>query len=221
MFCGRLNQSGILDEFGNAGNHFAFDESSMETISCSKVLEDDRILLGGFYSMSPIPCIIMLDPSGNLDPSFNEGGVHRLLGHTFAITDILTYPTATGFNILICGYEQEGNSYMIMLNHNGGFENSFGTDGVYELPGVGAAMFSIAIDADNDFVYTCGFNPGTGYMFVTKHDLLSGEPILGFGSGGALLIEPFGDAQEFHPRAVLLEPEGDRISIFGVGQLSG
>jgi hypothetical protein len=71
------------------------------------------------------------------------------------------------------------------------------------------------VDQQAGVLYTCGFDPMGTVGFATKHELSSGNLISGFGEGGYIKIQPFGDALSFAFRALVFSKEQEQLCLFG------
>jgi len=211
----RLNTEGGLDSFGNHSNYYQMDYADSEMITACDVLPDDGIIAAGYYSSENYAFVFKLDSEGVLDEEFGDEGSFTITSEEHAILDIATYPTAEGYNILLCGFQEAFIPEMRMLNQDGEVVSSFGVDGIYHFPGSSGIYRHMAIDTNAGYIYACGYDISSGSMFISAHNIFNGTLLPTFGTGGYVLIDPFGDATEFAIRRIILEPDGNTISIFG------
>jgi len=212
----RLTENGLIDFFGNQGDHFSEDLTPYENLSTSCILPDDKIILGGSFSVAGDPIIYQLLPNGELDLSFSGDGSYTYVGHTLYPLDINSFSTTEGYNILASGFGESNTPELMMIDQDGSRVSTFGVDGVYQIAGITGPIVSFAIDITESICYGCiiDYTSG-GAMYVSKHDLLTGDLIPSFGTNGVLEILPFGDAVVFLPQSITIEPDMDKLTIIG------
>ncbi len=214
VFVARLDETGMLDDFGNNINFFMYNYDENESVMATYVLPDDQIIIAGYYDTG-FPFVSRLHADGTLDPLFGTAGSYINEAISFVPKCIDVYTTTAGYNILMSGYSSDYHPLMLMLDQNGNAVSSFGTDGLYEFTGSTGIMLKLEVDSDEEYIYTCGEDVFSSNAFVSKHHLSDGSLVLSFNSTGYLLIEPFGDALEFNAFGLVLNKENEKLAVFG------
>lgn len=154
----RLNSDGSLDDsFGLKGKYVIASES--ETGIYDMILLDDgKILLGGYKKIDDhlqAALLRVLENGNGLDSTFGDNGI--------ALLDSLT-TSSVGYGIalqndkktIIAGFSDNGQYRDILLarfNNNGSIDEAFGQKGVVISDlGYDSVAYSVAIQADNSIV---------------------------------------------------------------------
>lgn len=155
--------------------------------------------------MDRYPVITQLDENGNYDFSFSGDGTYTMEGYTFCPSDLKTYSTDDGYNILVGGYGEGPIPQLMLINQDGVLVNSFGIEGIMMGPSVSGTVCSVAIDESNGYAYCCILDfSSDGNIYVMKIDIYTGELDNSFGINGIRILYPFGDAIGFSPYTVVV-----------------
>ena len=212
----RLTPNGTVDNFGNQGDHFSEHITPTENLSTSCILPDDKIIMGGSFSVAGDPIIYQLHPDGEFDYSFSGDGSYTYVGHPVYILDITYFSTTDGHNILTGGLGESNIPELMMVDQDGNRVASFGTDGIYQIAGITGPILSLVIDESASVIYCLISDYSSeGAIFISKHDLHTGNLINTFGTSGILEILPFGDVHNFQPKSIILEPDMAKLTVIG------
>jgi len=187
-----FNTNGTLAPF--AGDTYLDFQLGYDNDHAKKafVLPDGRILLAGhFYDIlsSSRFFVMCLFEDGSFDTSFGVDGLATDLSMNFYVSGIsVLYGLSGEFHVYLCGYtfETHQKPAIIKIDQYGNVVESFGDSGMYILP-----------DQDGEFSDLYVYNlAGSGYLlagghdndglniFVSKHDLGTGELIPSFATNG-------------------------------------
>jgi uncharacterized delta-60 repeat protein len=155
----RLRPSGDLDpSFGTGGKEIVdpFEPSAEAWQKLSLALEPSGdILVGGTESVSePVSpgFVARLEPDGDLDPSFADGGLKTIdlapgtIGSTY-VNQLIIDPRgriATAVTTVDHSNEPGVGAVMLRLRSNGDYDPSFSGNGWKRMPGINSALLSIA-----------------------------------------------------------------------------
>ncbi len=207
----RFMPNGALDEqFGNTGSVAIHADVTAFGEGCA-LQPDGSILIAGMTRTQGMPdttrgLIVRLDSTGNLDPGFANGGLHRVFfpGEFTWLYDVAVDPDG---RIVACG-----TSDSVMLVHrvlaNGVPDPSFGDEGSVRIPHGPVPTFgqAIALEANGDGAIVVG----SGIARLLPNGELDS---LGFGvDGWAVLPADINGPPRFHD--VLVQPDG-RIVVTG------
>jgi len=143
VMAARLDETGALNNFGNNITHYMNNYDETESVTATYVLPDDKIIIAGYYGEG-LPFVSLLHADGTLNSVFAGTGSYINESISFVPTCIDVYTTLVGYNIVMCGYSNDYNPYLLMLDQNGDAVSTFGSGGLYEFTGSGGMMKKLA-----------------------------------------------------------------------------
>lgn len=155
---------------------------------------------------------------GQLDPSFGNGGVVKILPSEEGNLASGVAVQADG-KVVIAGGEAPGNLLLVRLLENGALDTSFGASGkvLLGVPGGFAEARAVAIQPDGKIVAVGGAQGAVNADFLIARFLPDGSPDPGFGGGDGLELVPVG-SEEDEAEAVAIGPDG-RIVATGLAKI--
>lgn len=211
----RHNADGSIDTgFGDANGRLVLDTGGINLNPAPLELPDGKIMLAVSTPGSPFDFRIMrLNPDGNPDTSFGDGGsvVVDVDPGSDLPTEMLLQPDG---KVIVAGTRNvnTGGGFVVAtrLNEDGSLDTSFGVDGrlAYSPPGVGAVPSHVALQADGKLLavgFTVTVVFGSPNVFVARFDA-DGALDTAFAEDG-MLIKALGSANS-NARAVHELPDG-------------
>ena len=169
------NADGSLDyAFGsNAFVSISFDAD--DRANAVAVQTNDKILVAGKAANGSQYNLVVVryNANGTLDNTFGISGIATLEIDDFD-TEAMSIAMQTDGKIVVTGLSQDqfnGNFYAILarFNTNGFLDNTFGTNGVVDLPaGNGYVGKSVAIQSDGKIVIACASQSSVGNFVVIR-----------------------------------------------------
>ena len=169
------NADGSLDyAFGsNAFVSISFDAD--DRANAVAVQTNDKILVAGKAANGSQYNLVVVryNANGTLDNTFGISGIATLEIDDFD-TEAMSIAIQTDGKIVVTGLSQDqfnGNFYAILarFNTNGFLDNTFGTNGVVDLPaGNGYVGKSVAIQSDGKIVIACASQSSVGNFVVIR-----------------------------------------------------
>ena len=169
------NADGSLDyAFGsNAFVSISFDAD--DRANAVAVQTNDKILVAGKAANGSQYNLVVVryDTDGTLDNTFGIAGIATLEIDDFD-TEATSIALQSDGKIVVTGLSQDqfnGNFYAILarFNTNGFLDNTFGTNGVVDLPaGNGYVGKSVAIQSDGKIVIACASQSSVGNFVVIR-----------------------------------------------------
>lgn len=203
FLAGRFLASGELDTtFGEGGFAVVDFFGDDDLAHCAIVLDDDRILLGGFANngVDDDFALVRLTSNGTLDASFGTSGkVSVDFGH--GNDSILGLALDGGSRIVAAGYAAAGTGTrawgLARFTTEGTIDASFGTEGRVVLASeVIAVAYGVTILPDDEIVFTGGWHGGERLRMAVARLRSSGELVSSFGVNGIALVD-FGSDESF------------------------
>lgn len=202
MIAIRINQDGSLDDFGNMGDHFLLDNSSVDNAKCMYINENDDIFL---VSSTILTDIYKLDQNGEMDLSYGESGV----ASTSKLSDVQSiypFPFETFEHLLLCGSTinpGETSPGLCVIFEDGTENEYFWEDGVAAIEGVEGYFSDACYVPEDEAIYACGIKFESVYrLLIAKFDF-QGELDASFGDGGYIVEDfPTGVLEFYNPKLI-------------------
>ena len=174
---------GIVAYNANGGLDYTFGSNAFVSISFDAddranavaVQTNDKILVAGKAANGSQYNLVVVryNANGTLDNTFGISGIATLEIDDFD-TEAMSIAIQTDGKIVVTGLSQDqfnGNFYAILarFNTNGFLDNTFGTNGVVDLPaGNGYVGKSVAIQSDGKIVIACASQSSVGNFVVIR-----------------------------------------------------
>jgi uncharacterized delta-60 repeat protein len=215
----RYNSDGSLDSlFGVAGKVSTdFATEQQDRINDIAVQSDGKIIaVGETAAQYPYPwswALARYNPDGTPDNSFGTDG--KVIQYWAGLYDGLdAIVLLSGGKFLVAGTAESNKTVVARYNSNGSLDNSFGTDGKTQIPGVNPSILVYG----NKIFATSSLNGINGFDFLITRLEYDGQLDNTFGNGGTLstTLSPNDDvAQDIN-----IQPDG-KILISGYSGFPG
>jgi len=183
----KFNTNGSLAGF-NAATWYEHYFHDNENILATKVLPDDKILLAGFYGSAHIQYfLIQLTSDGYPDPDFGVDGIIQSPSDFIPQSIDIHYGMSGDYDIFLAGGAPDlGHATIMKFNKDGSREYSFGDNAMYIFDTYAGSYMDIYVSSvgGEGNIYACGYEFTGNSLFITKHDLNTGELISTFADGG-------------------------------------
>jgi uncharacterized delta-60 repeat protein len=185
----KYNLDGSLDNsFGNAGKVSTdFATQQQDRINDLAIQSDGKIIAVGETAADyPYPwswALARYNPDGTLDDTFGTDGkvIQYWAGLYDGLDAIVLLP---GGMFLVAGTAESNKTVIARYHGNGTLDNTFGTDGKTQIPGVNPSILVYG----NKIFATSSLNGINGFDFIISRLEYEGQLDNTFGNGGSLSI---------------------------------
>ncbi len=207
----------FCDNFGQNGLAFSL-QSNNNQFRVVRQLANGSILAGGRYntSVDTDGLLAKLSADGAPFSGFGESGGLAIPNLNTSGSDEIQSIVPLANGRILLGGQQENSCFISLLNSDGSFNTSFGTNGKTTL---GTAQFyeelkDVVVNGSTAYtvsVFTSG--PIVGAVLLRAFSVVTGQPILTFGTNG-LVSTGFATAIVTRPAKVLTQPDGKLLVMY-------
>lgn len=223
----RLTSNGNIDlSFAEAGTRVLYSDLGYYTVLESMAQQSDgKIVVVGNTAIQGTDedkqiSVWRLGSDGSIDSSFgSHGRVQFPLSLTHDLHQVTNVKIQSDGKIVLTGYE--GNHFdfdifLVRLNSDGSFDNSFGTDGIVKFNPPGNAGFAADLEFLSDGkILVAGSKYNGGENFLVARFLPDGSIDTGFNSGLGYSLAAYGDNISNRAYGIAVQSDGKILLIGG------